>query len=292
MTNMLAQSKDTHIEIEKIQISMIRQESIAKKASRMCSLSQTTRQLSRRAIKRANPTLNDGELDRLFVGYLYGSDLANRLDHYLNKKPQKAMKQAEIIAAAYPVAKAFDELGILYYIGGSVASSVYGMPRATQDVDMVSDLKPQQISPLVEKLSSAYYIDKDMILEAINRNSSFNLIHLDTMIKIDVFMCKDEAYHRSAFQRRREDTLDAEDNVLKFYIASYEDIILSQLDLFRMGSQISEQQWRDIQGVLKIQKDSLDIDYLFTWAKDLGLNQLLKKAFHEAGISYNALQNT
>ncbi len=282
---MLAQSKDTHIEIEKIQISMIRQESIAKKVSRMCSLSQTTRQLSRRAIKRANPILNEEELDRLFVGYLYGSDLANRLSPHL-KKRSHAMKQAEIITAAYPVVKAFDELGILYYIGGSVASSVYGMPRATQDVDMVSDLKPQQITPLVEKLSSAYYIDKDMILEAINRNSSFNLIHLDTMIKIDVFMCKNEAYHRSAFQRRREDTLDAEDQALKFYIASSEDVILNKLNWFRMGDQISEQQWRDIQGVLKIQKDSLDIDYLFTWAKDLGLNQLLKKAFHEAGIFY------
>ncbi|MEN8221595.1 MAG: hypothetical protein ABFS56_35695, partial [Pseudomonadota bacterium] len=82
--NMLAQSKDTHIDIEKIQISMIRQETTAQRASRMFSLSQTTRQLSRRALKRANPTLSEHELDILFVKYLYGSELAERLSHYLN----------------------------------------------------------------------------------------------------------------------------------------------------------------------------------------------------------------
>ncbi len=283
---MLVQSKDTHIEIEKIQISMIRQESIAKRASRMCSLSQTTRQLSKRAIKRANQALSEREFYLLFVGYLYGSNLANQLRHNLKSIPQqKTMKQAEIITAAHPIAKAFDELGILYYIGGSVASSVYGMPRATQDVDMVTDLNPQQVSSLVEKLSAAYYIDEDIILEAINGGFSFNLIHLETMIKIDIFITKNEPYHRSVFQRRREDTLDIEDNSLKFYIASSEDIILSKLDWFRLGGFMSEQQWRDIQGVLKIQKDSLDIKYLLTWAKKLGLNDILKKAFHEAGFN-------
>jgi hypothetical protein len=285
---MLAQSSDTHIEIEKIQISMIRQESIAKKASRMCSLSQTTLQLSRRAIKRANPTLNEGELDILFVGYLYGSDLAERFCHHFNNKPQQAMKKADIIEAAHPVATAFDELGICYYIGGSVASSVYGFPRATQGVDLVTDLKAQHVSPLVEKLSSTYYIDKDMIFEAICGGKSFNLIHLDTMIKIDVFLTKDAPYHRSVFQRRREDTLDVEDDnaPLKFFIASSEDIILNKLDWFRMRGYISEQQWRDIQGVLKVQKESLDREYLFSWAKELELTDLLEKACQEAGLSY------
>ena len=281
--NMLAQSKDTDVKIEKILISMIRQESIAKRASRMCSLSQTTQQLSRRAIKRAHPTFNEQQLKQLFIKYIYGLDVSESFCHYFNKKPQQAMKKSDIIEAAHPIAKAFDELGICYYIGGSVASSVYGFPRSTQDIDMVTDLKLQHVSPLVEKLSSAYYIDKDMILEAINTKISFNLIHLDTMIKIDIFQTKDAPYHRSVFQRRKKDTLDAEDeNALKFYLASSEDIILNKLDWFRIAGYISEQ-WRDIQGVLKIQQESLDIQYLFSWAKELELTELLEKACFEAG---------
>jgi hypothetical protein len=141
---------------------------------------------------------------------------------------------------------------------------------------------------LVEKLSSAYYIDKDMILEALSSRKSFNLIHLDTMIKIDVFMIKDEPYHRSALQRRRKYTLNIEnENALEFYLASSEDIILNKLDWFRMGNYVSEQQWRDIQGILKVQQESLDREYLLRWAENLGLSELLKKAFQDAGLFHN-----
>ena len=310
---MLTQSSDTHRDIETIQISMIRRESTAKKASQMCSLSQSIRQLSKRAIKRANPTLSEQELKLLFIRYLYGSDLADRFSNYLigithffygNKKDLRflktisrqqsnrettatTMKQVELIAAIEPVVKAFNQLSILYYIGGSIASSVYGMPRATQDIDLVVDLKPQQIRFLVAQLESAYYIDEEMIMKALDQGTSFNLIHLDTMIKIDIFLVKDEPYHHAAFQRKRQDTLDEEENSLQFYLASSEDIILNKLDWFRIGGYVSDQQWRDIQGVLKIQQPSLDLKYLVTWAKKLGLADWLEKAFQEAGIDNN-----
>lgn len=304
---MLTQSLDTHRDIETIQISMIRRESIAKKVSQMCSLSQSLRQLSKRAIKRANPTLSEQELSLLFIRYLYGSDLADRFSSYLigithfwggDRKDLKipktisrrqsnretTMKQVELIAAIEPVVKAFNQLRILYYIGGSIASSVYGMPRATQDIDLVVDLKPQQIRFLVERLESAYYIDEEIMVKALDQGTSFNLIHLDTMIKIDIFLVKDEPYHRSAFQRKRQDTLDEEENSLQFYLASSEDVILNKLDWFRIGGYVSDQQWRDIQGVLKVQQESLDLKYLSSWAKELGLTDWLEKAFQEAGI--------
>ena len=204
---MLPQSFDTNTDIEKIQISMIRRQSSAKKASQLCSLSQSTRQLSKRAIKRANQTLSERELNLLFISYLYGSDLANRVCHYFKRIPlqmpvsssilgenkqslserlsnrETVMQNQELIMAIEPVVKVFNQLGILYYIGGSIASSVYGMPRATQDVDIVTDLKPQHAHFLAEQLGSAYYVDIDMILDAIGEGSCFNLIHLDTMIK-------------------------------------------------------------------------------------------------------------
>jgi hypothetical protein len=101
------------------------------------------------------------------------------------------MRDPDLLAAIGPVAKAFETLGVLYYIGGSLASSAYGAPRATLDVDMVSDLKPQHVRSLVKMLESSYYIDEDAILEAIHRHSSFNLIHLETMIKVDVFLASE-----------------------------------------------------------------------------------------------------
>lgn len=134
------------------------------------------------------------------------------------------MKNPDILTATEPVAEAFEKLGILYYIGGSVASSAYGMPRSTMDVDMVSDLKPKHVRSLVKMLEPSYYIDENMILDAIRRCSSFNIIHLETMLKIDVFITKNAPYDIETFKRRRKDTLDEEQRTAEFYLVSPEDI--------------------------------------------------------------------
>jgi hypothetical protein len=194
------------------------------------------------------------------------------------------MKNPDIVAAVEPVVKAFEKLGVPYYIGGSVASSAYGVARATLDVDMVSDLKPEHVHPLVEMLESDYYIDEEMILDAIHRSSSFNLMHLETMLKVDVFVVKDRPYYREAFKRKRKDSLDEEQGAAEFYLASSEDIILSKLEWFRMGGNVSERQWGDVLGVLKVQGDSLDVKYLRYWAAELGIADLLEQAFRDAGI--------
>lgn len=194
------------------------------------------------------------------------------------------MKNPDIVAAVEPVVKAFEKLGVPYYIGGSVASSAYGVARATLDVDMVSDLKPEHVHPLVEMLESDYYIDEKMILDAIHRSSSFNLMHLETMLKVDVFVVKDRPYYKEAFKRKRKDSLDEEQGAAEFYLASSEDIILSKLEWFRMGGNVSERQWGDVLGVLKVQGDSLDVKYLRYWAAELGIADLLEQAFRDAGI--------
>ncbi len=98
------------------------------------------------------------------------------------------MQAPDILSALKPVIQSFEKLDIPYYIGGSVASSVYGMARATLDVDIIADIKTSQITGLKKNLEGDFYIDADMIADAIGRTSSFNLIHLDTMLKIDVFV--------------------------------------------------------------------------------------------------------
>ena len=194
------------------------------------------------------------------------------------------MRSPDIIAAIKPVVKAFEKLGVLYYIGGSVASSAYGIARATMDVDMVSNLKPDHVHSLVEMLESSYYIDEEIILDAIRRHSTFNLIHLETMLKVDIFIMKDSPYHKESLKRRKKDVLDEEQGKLEFYLVSPEDIIINKLEWYHMGGEVSETQWRDVTGVLKVQGDLLDVKYLRHWASQLKLTDLLEEAFHDAGF--------
>ena len=124
------------------------------------------------------------------------------------------MKKSDIIEALSAVVECFDKLAIEYYIRGSVASSAYGMPRATMDVDLVASVETPHVDLLVEVLEAQYYVSTEMINDAIQRRASFNLIHLETMVKIDVFLPKDQPYDAEALGRRRVDTLDAESPLL------------------------------------------------------------------------------
>jgi hypothetical protein len=193
------------------------------------------------------------------------------------------MELLDTLLVVEPLIQAFERLGISYYIGGSVTSSVHGIPRATVDVDLVADIQRKHVPLLVNMLESVYYIDRDMLLEAIQRQASCNLIHLETMLKIDVFVLKSTAYDQEAFQRRRKNVLDEEQDI-ELFLASPEDIILSKLDWFRMGGGVSERQWTDVMGVLKVQKGHLDMSYLHHWAEELGLTDLFAQACRDAGI--------
>jgi len=126
------------------------------------------------------------------------------------------MTSPDILVALQLVITAFNELAIPYYIGGSLASSVYGMPRTTLNVNIVANISLNHITALKSKLEKEYYIDENMIKNAIKSSSSFNLIHLETVIKIDVFVYKDNPYQQNAIERRVEDTLIENDQNSKF----------------------------------------------------------------------------
>ena len=195
------------------------------------------------------------------------------------------MRDQDIFRAVVPLIKAFEQLGIAYYIGGSVASSAYGKARATMDVDCVSDLTSAHIKNLVEILKNEFYADEDMIREAVDNRSSFNLIHLETMLKVDVFVVKSRSYDREALQRRKKDTLDEGEGAPEVYLASPEDVVLSKLDWFDQGGRGSEKQWNDVLGVLMVQKGRLDLEYLEHWAGQLSVLDLLHTALSQSGTS-------
>jgi hypothetical protein len=191
------------------------------------------------------------------------------------------VKKPDFLAALEPVVNALEKAKVPYYIGGSVASSAYGMPRATLDVDMVAWISPEVVPILVKMLSKDYYVDEEMILDAINRRSTFNIIHLETMLKIDIFVAGEEAYQRESLHRRRKEILD-EESGKEFFFSSPEDIILNKLDWYRKGEGLSERQWNDVVGVMRVQRDALDLGYLKKWAYELGLSDLLEKALSDS----------
>jgi len=193
------------------------------------------------------------------------------------------MNTSGIIEAIISIVAAFEQFGIDYYIGGSVVSSVYGIPRATFDVDLIADLRTEHAHPLVKKLESEYYIDEDMIKDAIKYRSSFNVMYLASMLKVDVFLPKQRPFDQEEYRRIHSEVLVQ--GTRAFYVASPEDTILHKLEWYRMGNEVSDRQWNDILGVLKIQGKKIDIEYLRHWAIHLHVTDLLNRALEDAGLT-------
>ena len=190
------------------------------------------------------------------------------------------MIESEVLQVTLLVTNLLDDLGIPYVIGGSMASIIHGMLRTTMDVDIVADIHPEKVSSFASKLQDAFYVDEQMIQQAIQRQSSFNLIHLNTMFKVDIFIPKARPFDNQQLSRRVAEKISPDSDV-QIWVLSPEDIVLAKLDWFRIGGEISERQWRDILGVLKTQQNSLDIAYLKQWAQSLSVGDLMDRALDE-----------
>lgn len=192
------------------------------------------------------------------------------------------MTSPPFLPALRPVVEAFEVLRVPYYIGGSVASSVYGEPRTTIDVDLIADLRSEHVLPLVENLGGDFYVAEERIRQAVRLRRSFNVIHLDTMLKVDIFVSKRDTWMRESFRRRRTDTLEDREDAQHFQLASPEDVVLAKLDWYREGGESSKRQWLDILGVLRTQGSELDVPYMRAWAEHLNVADLLERALLES----------
>lgn len=189
------------------------------------------------------------------------------------------MTSGDLLSALEPVVRALEELGVRYFVGGSLASSVYGVPRASIDADVVAELEQRHVAPLLARLAGAYYVDEEKARAAIRARRSFNLIHLGTVYKVDLFVTRGRPFDRLAFERARPRALDERDAGHLYAVASPEDTILAKLEWFRLGREVSERQWSDVVGMIRAGGEALDRQYLETWAAALGVEDLLKRAF-------------
>jgi hypothetical protein len=153
--------------------------------------------------------------------------------------------------------------------------------RSTLDVDIVADLRVEHIQPFVAALSPDFYADDEMMRAAIQHRSSFNLIHYETAFKVDVFIPKLRAFDKIQLERRTA-VIISTDPEGSIYVTSPEDVILSKLEWYRMGDEVSDRQWRDILGVMKMKSGQLDLTYLRHWSTELSVTDLLERALSQA----------
>jgi hypothetical protein len=187
----------------------------------------------------------------------------------------------EPISVTILVTKVFEELNIPYLIGGSLASTIYGLVRTTQDADIIADMKPGDVQPFISALQTEFYLDEEMIANSVLHNSSFNIIHRQTMFKVDVFIPLGSDFQLSQRFRAQKHIIVNQPEI-SAYFASPEDTILAKLEWFRKGNEVSERQWRDVIGVLKVRAGDLDLEYLRKWAIELSVSDLLEKALKES----------
>jgi len=187
----------------------------------------------------------------------------------------------DLLAVALEVTDALDGCGIRYTIGGSLASSFSGEPRASIDVDIVVDLTEDAVDAFVAALGGDFYADADSLRCAVRERSTVNLIHQTSGVKIDLFVAGTALEERQLERRLRAQVGWAPDRFV--YMHSPEDILLQKLEWFRRGGEVSDRQWRDVLSILIVQRGRLDESYLRSVAAECGLTDLLERTQREAG---------
>ncbi len=191
----------------------------------------------------------------------------------------------ELDEAFGELAAALDKMELRFAVAGSMASATFGVPRATQDIDLVVDLSPDEAFELATLLKTKFAVDPHNARESIRLKRPFNLMHAASVSKFDIFPATSMAHGQEELRRRLFVEclpLSKHDDVP---MVSPEDIILAKLAWFRTGNGVSERQWQDIESVWDVCGPELDRAYLSEWAGKMGTADLLARLVaREQGI--------
>ncbi len=182
----------------------------------------------------------------------------------------------DTLAVALDVGTALEQLGLAWLAAGSLASSLHGVPRSTNDVDIVLDLPPHRVSDLLAALGDRWYLSPDAIREAARTGGTVNLIHYATTVKVDLFVAGADAFDSERLAHRIRVRVGPGDGDA-LWVDTAEHTILRKLEWYRRGGETSERQWHDAEGIVRAQGTRLDWDRMGRWAMRLDVSDLLDR---------------
>jgi hypothetical protein len=188
-----------------------------------------------------------------------------------------------------PAVRAFDRLGVSSYLAGSIASSLHGMQQLAQDVDLVVDLPRHRLPSLLALLGQHYVLDEEEARRAVRERASFPVIHLDTLMKVDVVLPRPSAFETAMRRLVAPATLD--ERCPPVQVASAPEMILIKLRRYqrdersRSDGMRDDSLWNDIVGMLKVQGPDLDLVLLEHWAEALEVAETWRRALVAAGLA-------
>jgi len=235
-------------------------------------------------IRQRHPQASEEEIRQRLAAILLGPELAERCGAATITAEQELHYTMNEKAITLRIIEVLEALNIPYAICGSLASSLYGIARTTLDSDILADIQPVHIQALVDTLQEDFYLSAQAIVAAIQHRSSFNLIHLESLFKVDIFLPKQRAFDRKQLANRQPQIV-TEGSDRTAYFVSAEDTVLAKLERFRLGGETSERQWQDILEVLTVQDDRLDYRYLRHQADLLHVADLLERALTVLGFA-------
>ena len=274
---------DTDPQVETFLVQRLRDLPPHRKWRMVQELNASMRHLLWLGLKARLAHADDVTLQRHLARQLLGEEIGEKVARLRETQRSASMSIPEPLDVTLRVTQVLDDLNVPYFITGSLASALYGIARTTLDADIVADLTEEHVRPLVEALSGEFYIAEEAVRDAIRHRRSFNVIHLETMFKVDIFVSQKEGFDRSRLQRRVALAITGEEGP-NAYFASLEDTILAKLAWYRKGGEISDRQWQDVVGMVRVSGERLDMEYLRVWAKRLGVDALLQQALDAAGM--------
>jgi hypothetical protein len=277
-SNYQPQSPDTAIEADIYLFNRLRELTLKQRLEMFISHDKGVKKLCLTGIKFRHRNLTIEEIRNKFTRAVLGEKFT---PDFQAKGINENMWIQDSISLAGELHQIFESININYYVSEGVASSIHGEPRSTRDLDLVIEIKVNQIDLLVKTLEASGYYCPAGAVEDLQKGygNMLNITHTKTIANADIYITDNSPYSRS--QMNRIILIDL-DGIPAFWIASAEDIILQKLHGGK-GSK-SEQQWRDVLGIIKLQSEGLNYGYLTKWAEILDLVADLSEVLTQAGI--------
>src|SRR6266566_5748327 len=285
---MRTQSVDTHPDAERIMIELIRSSPMSRRFRLVQSLTQSAFWATVHAWQERNREANEQAAAVHVLSYSYGSGLAKGVQAALERRECWHLQPIDLLAVMHPARRALEDLHLPYYLGGSIASSLYGMQQLAQDIDLVVDLDEQTLPSLFAVLRQHYLFNEGEARKAVRARTSFPLIHLDSLMKVDVVLPKPEAFDTFMRQQIRSHRLDERYPPIR--LASATEMLLFKVQRYqrdersRADGMQDDAEWNDILGMLKVQGPDLDLALLAEWVGKLDVMETWCRSLADAGL--------